>query len=105
MRLDYMGSSILMGRTSKLSVELKDEWKIQACRLDDSDPDMVATRRCVFFCVVAHNCVRSKFKPHSDEGVVRLDILYILVKFVSGSREVAHFDFAHKIHYTCEFLT
>ena len=44
-RIDYMGSSILMGRASSLSVELKDEWKIQACRLDDSDPDMVATRR------------------------------------------------------------
>lgn len=27
-RLDYMGSSVLMGRVSKLDVELRDEWRL-----------------------------------------------------------------------------
>ncbi|XP_069163724.1 bridge-like lipid transfer protein family member 1 isoform X17 [Procambarus clarkii] len=40
-RLDYMGTSVLMGRVSSFGVTLRDEWKLKQCA--DSDED--TTRR------------------------------------------------------------
>lgn len=40
-RLDYMGTSVLMGRVSSFGVTLRDEWKLKQCAEDDDD----ATRR------------------------------------------------------------
>lgn len=34
-RLDYMGSSILIGRISDLKVKVSDEWQVEACHRDD----------------------------------------------------------------------
>lgn len=34
-RLDYMGSSILVGRISDLAVKVNDEWQVEACHRDD----------------------------------------------------------------------
>lgn len=42
-RLDYMGTSVLMGRVSSFGVTLRDEWKLKQCAAEDDD----ATRRCV----------------------------------------------------------
>ena len=45
-RLDYMGSSVLMGRLSSLLVKLGDEWKVdnpQALSADELHP--LATKR------------------------------------------------------------
>lgn len=40
-RLDYMGTSVLMGRVSSFAVTLRDEWKLKQCAEEDED----ATRR------------------------------------------------------------
>ncbi|XP_050686161.1 transmembrane protein KIAA1109 homolog isoform X6 [Eriocheir sinensis] len=40
-RLDYMGTSVLMGRVSSFGVTLRDEWKLKQCAGEDDD----ATRR------------------------------------------------------------
>uniref|UniRef100_A0A0P4VTJ6 Bridge-like lipid transfer protein family member 1 C-terminal domain-containing protein n=1 Tax=Scylla olivacea TaxID=85551 RepID=A0A0P4VTJ6_SCYOL len=40
-RLDYMGTSVLMGRVSSFGVTLRDEWKLKQCAETDND----ATRR------------------------------------------------------------
>ncbi|XP_071552185.1 bridge-like lipid transfer protein family member 1 isoform X2 [Panulirus ornatus] len=40
-RLDYMGTSVLMGRVSSFGVTLRDEWKLKQCAHNDED----ATRR------------------------------------------------------------
>ena len=42
-KLDYMGSSILMGRISNLSAEGKDEWSVDLKQQEDTQP--LATRR------------------------------------------------------------
>lgn len=42
-RLDYMGTSVLMGRVSSFGVTLRDEWKLKQCAESDDD----TTRRCV----------------------------------------------------------
>ena len=34
-RLDYMGSSILIGRISDLAVEVFDEWQVEACHHEE----------------------------------------------------------------------
>ena len=36
-RLDYMGTSVLMGRVSSFGVTLRDEWKLKQCAEDDED--------------------------------------------------------------------
>ncbi|XP_076066750.1 transmembrane protein KIAA1109 homolog tweek isoform X4 [Oratosquilla oratoria] len=36
-RLDYMGTSVLMGRVSSFAVNLRDEWKLKQCSTDDDD--------------------------------------------------------------------
>ncbi|CAH1776489.1 unnamed protein product [Owenia fusiformis] len=41
-RLDYMGSSVLMGRTSQLEVSLADEWRVGDMGSDD---ELLATKR------------------------------------------------------------
>ncbi len=51
-RMDYMGSSILMGRASGLAVVTKDEWKIRDAGQRRSgyghrEYDLIATRRLV----------------------------------------------------------
>lgn len=35
-RLDYMGSSVLMGRTNQFKVDLKDEWRVQPSGADSA---------------------------------------------------------------------
>lgn len=42
-RLDYMGTSVLMGRVSSFGVTLRDEWKLKQCAEEEDD----ATRRFV----------------------------------------------------------
>lgn len=36
-RLDYMGTSVLMGRVSSFGVTLRDEWKLKQCAEGDED--------------------------------------------------------------------
>jgi Fragile site-associated protein C-terminus len=43
-RLDYMGSSILMGRISDLAVKLNDEWHVDAGRLEDRRASVATSR-------------------------------------------------------------
>lgn len=42
-RLDYMGTSVLMGRVSSFAVTVRDEWKLKQCAEDGDD----ATRRLI----------------------------------------------------------
>jgi Fragile site-associated protein C-terminus len=43
-RLDYMGSSILMGRISDLALKLNDEWHVEAGRLEDRRGSVATSR-------------------------------------------------------------
>ena len=45
-RLDYMGSSILMGRISDLNLSLADEWQVDRSPTMESQP--LATKRLAF---------------------------------------------------------
>lgn len=40
-RLDYMGTSVLMGRVSSFGLTLRDEWRLKQCAEDKDD----STRR------------------------------------------------------------
>jgi len=43
-RLDYMGSSILMGRISDLAVKMNDEWHVEAGRQEDRRGSVATSR-------------------------------------------------------------
>ena len=49
-RLDYMGSSILMGRVSQLAVILTDYWKVETC--DPRNMQNLATTRWAAYTVL-----------------------------------------------------
>lgn len=44
LRLDFMGTSVLMGRVSDLEVRLKDEWQVRIPRRPQSDVAMATYR-------------------------------------------------------------
>lgn len=46
LRLDYMGTSVLMSRVSSLDVTLRDEWKINRSSNGDA---FMPTRRYIYF--------------------------------------------------------
>lgn len=49
-RVDYMGSSILMGVFSNADLQLQDEWKVNLCTVDTS----LAEKRCAMMSGVAY---------------------------------------------------
>lgn len=44
LRLDFMGTSVLMGRVSGLEVTLKDEWQVREVRRPQSDVALATYR-------------------------------------------------------------
>jgi len=44
-RLDYMGSSILMGRVSDLAVKVNDEWHVEGASRPEERRHSIATSR------------------------------------------------------------
>ena len=48
-RLDYMGSSMLMGRMCDLDIVLKDEWRLDRGGSGDDDLQPLATKRWEIF--------------------------------------------------------
>lgn len=53
-RVDYMGSSILMGVFSNADLQLQDEWKVNLCTVDAS----LSEKRCVMMSAEAHHATQ-----------------------------------------------
>lgn len=49
-RVDYMGSSILMGVFSNADLQLQDEWKVNLCTVDTS----LSEKRCAMMSAEAY---------------------------------------------------
>jgi hypothetical protein len=73
LRLDYMGTGVLMCRVSSLAVSLRDEWKIN--RSKKSSESFIPTRRLVQFYVRVSNSLCSY-------GVCESNMLACLDSFV-----------------------
>ena len=53
--MDYMGTSVLMTRLSKLDIELKDEWHVETKY--ESDTPLATTRYAIHICHIFHSLI------------------------------------------------